>query len=68
MIGDRKFEVQIIDSTEDYVALLQTLFNFDELRSFLARPDFRIVYDCMHGVAGPYVRRIFGELLNVSSD
>ena len=66
-IEDREFTVEVIDSTEDYVKKLQAIFDFDSLRSFVGREDFKMIYDCMHGVAGPYARKIFGELLGVDS-
>jgi len=60
--GAPHFEVEVIDPTEDYVALMASLFDFDALRSLLRRPDMSLVFDGMHGVAGPYARAIFGAL------
>jgi phosphoglucomutase len=64
-VEGRTFTVEVIDSTADYVAMMQRLFDFPALRTFLGRPDFKMVYDCMHGVAGPYARAVFGGLLGV---
>ncbi|MFH1574486.1 MAG: alpha-D-glucose phosphate-specific phosphoglucomutase, partial [Acidobacteriota bacterium] len=55
-------EVVIIDPIEDYVTLLQELFDFDALRN-LFRGGFRMVFDAMHGVTGPYAHHIFEECL-----
>jgi len=60
------FEVDVIDSTAEYVALLKTIFDFSALRSLLTRPDFHFLYDSMHGVTGPYNERIFVHELGAS--
>lgn len=57
------FEVEVISSTDDYVQLLRTIFDFDALKSLIARKDFSFVIDAMHGVAGPYAKKVFVELL-----
>ena len=54
--------VEVINGVDGYVALMQELFDFDLLRSFV-RQDFPIVFDALHAVTGPYGRRIFEELL-----
>jgi len=62
-VADGHFTVQIIDNTEDYVRKMQQLFDFPAISRFGARGDFKLHYDCLSGVAGPYVRKIFHELL-----
>lgn len=57
--------VEVIDSVEDYGALLATVFDFPLLRSFVSRPDFSMVYDALAGVAGAYATRILGDVLGV---
>uniref|UniRef100_A0A7R9VRT3 phosphoglucomutase (alpha-D-glucose-1,6-bisphosphate-dependent) n=1 Tax=Chlamydomonas euryale TaxID=1486919 RepID=A0A7R9VRT3_9CHLO len=52
------FEVEVTDPASDYVAVLKEVFDFDMLKDFVARPDFKMVYDAMHAVTGPYARRI----------
>lgn len=32
------------------------------LQTFLARPDFSFTFDGLHGVSGPYAKRIFGKV------
>ena len=49
----------MIDPVEDYLKLLKTIFDFRALKALLARPDFKFTFDGLHGVAGPYARRIF---------
>jgi phosphoglucomutase len=43
------FEVEVFDSSSDYVSLLKSIFDFPALRTFLARPDFKFIFDGMHG-------------------
>ncbi|CAG9329690.1 unnamed protein product [Blepharisma stoltei] len=64
-VDGRPFVVEVIDSTEDYVAKMQSIFNFDDLRALVSRPDFKIHYDCLSGVSGPYARHIFHRILGV---
>ncbi len=54
--------VEVIDPVTDYVALMQTLFDFDRL-SALLHSGFRMRFDAMNAVTGPYGRRIFEERL-----
>lgn len=57
---DDNFEVEIIDSVTDYVKLMETIFDFEKLRSFFSsHPDFTVLFDGMHGVTGPYGHAIF---------
>lgn len=55
-------EVAVIDPLEDYTAVMERLFDFDALAR-LFRSGFRIVFDAMHGVTGPYARAILQERL-----
>jgi len=55
-IGDRT--VEVFDCVEDHLAVLKKCFNFDEIKSLLARPDFTFCYDSMSGVQGPYATGI----------
>jgi phosphoglucomutase len=57
------FTVQVIDPVEDYLRLLRKIYDFDALKSFLARPDFKFTFDGLSGVAGPYAKRIFVQEL-----
>jgi phosphoglucomutase len=58
--------VEIVDSVDDYVQMMQEIFDFPLIRSFLAaRPDFKLLFDGMHGVTGPYGRRIFVKELGL---
>jgi phosphoglucomutase len=59
-IGD--LQVDVIDGVDDYIALMQKLFDFDQIGDLL-RNDFPIAFDAMHAVTGPYATRLFEELL-----
>jgi phosphoglucomutase len=54
--------VEVIDGVDDYVALMQKLFDFDRIAALL-RGDFRVAFDAMHAVTGPYASRLFEGLL-----
>ncbi|GFR42319.1 hypothetical protein Agub_g3226 [Astrephomene gubernaculifera] len=58
-----EFEVVVVDPVEDYLETLRGVFDFPLLRSFLARPDFGLVFDSMHAVTGPYAKRILVQEL-----
>ena len=59
-IGD--LQVDVIDGVDDYVALMQRLFDFDQIGDLL-RGDFPMAFDAMHAVTGPYASRIFEGVL-----
>ncbi len=50
-------QVEVVDPVAEYEALMQTLFDFDALRAMFAG-GFRISFDAMHAVTGPYATRI----------
>jgi len=60
-IGDKIIEV--FDSVEDHMSMLQECFDFSQIKQLIARPDFTFVYDSMCGVQGPYAKKILEEVL-----
>lgn len=58
-----KVRVDVFDCTDDHVALLKKVFDFDAIKALIARPDFKMVYDSMCGVQGPYAKRVFCQEL-----
>ena len=54
--------VAVIDPVADYAALMQSLFDFDAMRSLIAS-GFSIAFDAMSAVTGPYAHRILEGLL-----
>ena len=59
---NRQYAMQVIDSVEDYLKLMRTIFDFDALKALLHKPDFTFTFDAMHGVSGSYARRIFVQV------
>ncbi|MEN9259789.1 MAG: alpha-D-glucose phosphate-specific phosphoglucomutase [Thermostichus sp. HHBFW_bins_43] len=49
--------IRVIDPVADYTELMQRLFDFDQIRDYLAS-GIRIAFDAMHAVTGPYARAI----------
>jgi phosphoglucomutase len=54
--------VRIIDPVADYAALMEDLFDFDAIRALIAS-GFRIAFDAMHAVTGPYATEILERRL-----
>jgi phosphoglucomutase len=49
--------IEVIDPVADYAALMETLFDFAAIRAMFAG-GFRMAFDAMHAVTGPYAREI----------
>jgi len=60
-LGDMR--VHVIDPVEDYAALMERLFDFEALRALLSGGRFRLLFDAMHAVTGPYAREILERRL-----
>lgn len=60
--------VKVIDPCDHYVEQMRTLFDFDSLKKLISRKDFSILFDGMHGVSGPYAKRILEDILGVNSE
>ncbi|KRT86223.1 hypothetical protein AMK59_1506, partial [Oryctes borbonicus] len=71
-VDDREFVVEVIDSTDDYVNLMKSIFDFKKLKSLIRgsgdREPFKVLIDSMNGVTGVYVRRIFMDELNANQE
>lgn len=52
---------------KDYVELLQEIFDFSLIKDFLHKNvhSFRVLFDGLHGVTGPYARAILVEKLGL---
>lgn len=55
--------VNVIDSVADYTELMQSLFDFNAIRRLLTQGDFRMRFDAMHAVTGPYATEILENQL-----
>ena len=54
--------VEVIDPVADYSALMSRLFDFDAIRALFAG-GFRMRFDAMHAVSGPYAKAIIEGML-----
>ena len=54
--------VEVVDPVDDYAALMAQLFDFERLRALFAG-GFRMRFDAMHAVTGPYAHRILEDML-----
>ena len=50
--------VEVIDSVADYAELMGELFDFDRIKILLTSTGFRMCFDGMHAVTGPYAEEI----------
>ncbi len=57
-----EMQVEVIDPVTDYAELMQSIFDFDAISELLSG-DFRMAFDAMHAVTGPYARVILEEML-----
>ena len=60
MLGD--MEVEVIDPVADYADLMESLFDFAAIRALLGS-GFRLCFDAMHAVTGPYAKEIIERRL-----
>ena len=60
-----KMQIEVIDPVADYAELMTAIFDFDAIRRLIAG-GFRMRFDAMHAVTGPYARHIFEELLGAA--
>jgi len=60
--------VEIIDPVSDYADLMQTLFDFPAMSRLLSDGSFRMCFDAMHAVTGPYAKEILEKRLGAPSD
>ncbi|AJI75888.1 phosphoglucomutase/phosphomannomutase, alpha/beta/alpha domain III family protein [Francisella philomiragia subsp. philomiragia ATCC 25015] len=64
-VGTYKIEnttVEVINSVTDYAELMQQIFDFDKIRELFAN-GFKVRFDSMSAVSGPYAKYIFETLL-----
>jgi phosphoglucomutase len=60
-------QVQVIDPVSDYAELMESLFDFAAIRALL-QGGFKIKFDAMHAVNGPYAKEILEGRLGASAD
>lgn len=60
-------EIEIIDPVTDYADLMESLFDFKSMRLLLANGQFRMCFDAMHAVTGPYAKEILENRLGAAA-
>lgn len=64
--------VDIIDSTEAYVKLMKSIFDFDLIKKFIKTQKetagFKLLFDSLNGVTGPYGKALFVDELGLSAE
>ena len=65
VIGNHQLDdmqIEVIDPVADYAELMTGIFDFDAIRAMLAS-GFRMRFDAMHAITGPYATRILEQML-----
>ena len=60
--------IEVIDSCDEYVKLMKTIFDFDLIKSLFQHKDFTFRFDALHGVTGPYAQRLFVQELGAKPE
>jgi phosphoglucomutase len=55
-------QIDVVNAVTDYQALMETLFDFDAIRTMFAG-GFTMCFDAMHAVTGPYATAILEDTL-----
>ncbi len=58
-------QVEVVDPVADYASLMEELFDFNAIRDLLAS-GFRIRFDAMHAITGPYGTEILERRLGAA--
>ncbi len=59
-------QVEVIDPVADYAALMESLFDFGAIEALFNSGLFRLRFDAMHAVTGPYAIEILENRLGAS--
>ncbi len=60
-LGD--MHIEVIDPVTDYAELMEQLFDFQRIRELLTGGSFRLQFDAMNAITGPYAHRILEQQL-----
>lgn len=60
------FVVETVDPVFEYARLMKSLFDFDSIRALFAS-GFRMRFDAMHAITGPYAHEILEQQLGAST-
>ena len=56
-------QIEIIDPVTDYAELMESIFDFQAMSSLFSKGEFRMCFDAMHAVTGPYAKEILENRL-----
>jgi len=56
-------QVEVIDPVKDYADLMESMFDFSSMSNLFKQGDFRMCFDAMHAVNGPYAKEILEKRL-----
>lgn len=56
-------QIKIIDPVKDYADLMESMFDFEAMKTLISQGDFRLCFDAMHAVNGPYAKEILENRL-----
>jgi phosphoglucomutase len=68
-LGETQIEntnVEVIDPVADYADLMESLFDFERIKSMFDSGLFSMRFDAMHAVTGPYANEIIKNRLGAS--
>jgi phosphoglucomutase len=69
-VGAQQWEgldIETVDPVADYARLMEQLFDFERIRALLSGGRFRIAFDALHAITGPYARAILEQRLGAPS-
>jgi phosphoglucomutase len=58
----KSMKVEVVDPVSDYADLMQKIVDFDKIRGLFSG-GFRMCFDAMHAVTGPYAHTILEDML-----
>ncbi len=61
-----QMQIEVVDPVADYAMLMEDLFDFDAIRALLSG-GFRLRFDAMHAVTGPYAVETLENRLGAAS-
>ncbi|MFT5505330.1 MAG: phosphoglucomutase [Gammaproteobacteria bacterium] len=65
-LGDT--QIDIIDPVADYASLMESIFNFQQIRDLLGNGHFKMHFDGMSAITGPYAEAILIQQLGAGQD
>lgn len=57
--------IEVIDTTVIYSKFMKSIFDFQKIKSFLSTGKFKVCFDALNGVTGPYAIEILHKELGV---